>query len=240
MAKKQRQALRVAERLGILDAVMKKDEDAIEKALAQSQDYQAICELANIQNCGQEFWLVRLANGEKRRRRTAVHEANRQKNIERRRLQDSPRETPGRIADSLRDITTALEKSVGEGDLAAIANGVAELGPLRTVLGEISLEGVEDYTTMTDETLLATALQALQVVHEYEILVLHGSSRRERAYGRATKDRLVEVCCEIGVRHLAERFKEVIAKHNAAYQANLKEVGGKDEHSTGRLSWWNV
>jgi hypothetical protein len=98
----------------------------------------------------------------------------------------------------------------------------------------------ENYTTMTDETLVATALQALQVVHEYEILALHGSSRRERAYGQAAKDRLVEVCVEIGVRHLAERFKEVITKHNAAYQANLKEVGGEDEHGTGRLSWWNV
>jgi hypothetical protein len=64
----------------------------------------------------------------------------------------------------------------------------------------------DDYTTMTDETLVATARQALHVVHEYELLVLHGSSRRERAYGRAAKDRLVEVCVEIGLRHLAESY----------------------------------
>jgi hypothetical protein len=62
------------------------------KALAQSQDYQSICELANIQNSRQDFWLVCLAHAEKRRRRTAVHEANRQKNIEWRRLQDSAHE----------------------------------------------------------------------------------------------------------------------------------------------------
>ena len=141
--------------------------------------------------------------------------------------------TPGRIADRLGDITTALEEAVAKGDLGAISNGVAELGRLH-------LESVENYTAMTDKTLVATALRALQVVHEYELLVLHGSSRRERAYGRAAKDRLVEVCFEIGVRHLAERFKEVITQYKAAYQANLKEVGGEDEHGTGRLSWWNV
>ena len=48
--------------------------------------------------------------------------------------------TPGRIADCLGEITTALDQAV------------AELGRLRLALGE-------DYTTMTDETLVATALQ---------------------------------------------------------------------------------
>jgi len=35
--------------------------------------------------------------------------------------------TPGRIADRLGDITTALEEAVAKGDLGAISNGVAEL-----------------------------------------------------------------------------------------------------------------
>jgi hypothetical protein len=144
------------------------------------------------------------------------------------------------VADRLSDITAALERAVAIGDLGAIANGVAELGGLRLARGEVASESVEDYTTMNYETLVETARQALQVVHEFEILVLHGTSRGERADGRAAKDRLVEVCCEIGVRHVAERFKEVITEHKAAYQANLKEVGGEDEHGTGRLSWWNV
>jgi hypothetical protein len=112
--------------------------------------------------------------------------------------------------------------------------------PPQLRVGEVALESVEDYTTMTDETLVATALQALQVVHEYEFLVLYGSSRSERAWGRAAKDRLGDVCFEIGVRHLAERFKDMISQHKDAYQTNLKELREEDEHSTGRLSWWNV
>jgi hypothetical protein len=98
----------------------------------------------------------------------------------------------------------------------------------------------QDYTTMTDETLLATTLQELRGLHEYELLVLNGSSRRERAWGRAAKDRLRDVCGEIGVRLLAERFQEQITQHKADYQANLKEVGGANEHGSGRLSWWKV
>jgi hypothetical protein len=148
--------------------------------------------------------------------------------------------TPGRIADCLGEITTALDQAVASGDLGAIANGVADLGRLRMALGEDSLESVEDYTTMTDETLVATARQALQVVHEYEFLALHGISRRESAWGRAAKDRLGDVCCEIGVRHLVDRFKNMIYQHKAAYEANLKEMGVEDESGTGRLSWWNV
>jgi hypothetical protein len=99
-----------------------------------------------------------------------------------------------------------------------------------------------DYATMNVETLLATARQALRVVHDYELLVLNGSSRRERAYGREARDRLVEVCIEIGVRQLAEACKDMISQHTAAYTVNLKELGEEHEigkENVGRLSWWN-
>ena len=146
---------------------------------------------------------------------------------------------------SLDDIVKALEAAVDSGDLGAIRNGVLELNLLRIVQQEAPAERVEDYAAMSDETLIATAQQALREVHCYEIVVLHGSSRRERAQGRAAKDRLLDVCFEIGLRHLAKQFREAITGHQSAYKANLKEVGAEEAAASekghvGRLSWWNV
>ncbi len=101
------------------------------------------------------------------------------------------------------------------------------------------------FTEMTDDELMAEAVNLLRSLHEYELVCLHGSSSREREHGRAAKDRLIEVCTEVGVRHLSERFKDMIAEHKAAYAANLKELEngdekGEGETARGRLSWWNL
>jgi hypothetical protein len=106
-------------------------------------------------------------------------------------------------------------------------------------------EPLNDLAKMIEDELVGEAEPLLKVVHDYEILCLHGSSRWERAEGREANDRLINVCFEIGVRRLAEQFKEIIAQHRVAYEANLKEVKGSDqieenEKATGKLSWWNV
>lgn len=103
----------------------------------------------------------------------------------------------------------------------------------------------EDITTMTDHALRVKAECLLECLHEYEILCLHGSDRSERARGRAAKDVLVQVCFEIGLRQLANRFKAIIIQHKAVYEANLKELKSEGEHEEGekdqgRLSWWNL
>jgi transcriptional regulator with XRE-family HTH domain len=63
-------------------------------------------------------------------------------------------------------------------------------------------------TRMTDDKLLAEGQKLLQRLHE---LLCQPAKTAPPKQQRAPEDRLIEVCAEIGVRQLTERFKIIIA-----------------------------
>ena len=71
---------RLAQSLGLTEAVEKNDYEAC-RARLRSADFETLVTLANGE-CpfGEEHWLYALAAAEKRRRRTEMHEANAERN----------------------------------------------------------------------------------------------------------------------------------------------------------------
>lgn len=172
----------------------------------------------------------------------------------------------------LAEIIADFRIAVHTGNLGVFANGVSVLEALTVERQQKStekIEGDEFYyrllaleecltpqqhiaseaedsprpATMSEEALMASADQLLGLVHEYEVMVVMGSDRQERMVGRRAKDNLIEVCCEIGVRHLGQLFQDKISKHLASYRPILEHVGAEEDQMQtefGRLSWWNV
>jgi hypothetical protein len=86
--------------------------------------------------------------------------------------------TPGRIAERLGDIATALEAAVATGDLGAIANCVAELGRLRRALDawEEQMKGQESARLVTVEIDETDVRALVRPIKEFQN---HGSVREE-------------------------------------------------------------
>ena len=71
---------RLAESLGLTEAVEKNDDETCRERL-RSADFQTLVTLANGERpFGEEHWLYDLADTEKRRRRTEMHMANAERN----------------------------------------------------------------------------------------------------------------------------------------------------------------
>jgi hypothetical protein len=84
---------RLAESLGLAEAVEKEDQETCEERL-RSADFETLVTLANGERpFGEGHWLYDLADAEKRRRRTEMHEANAERNRAARKHVTTPEST---------------------------------------------------------------------------------------------------------------------------------------------------
>jgi hypothetical protein len=86
--------------------------------------------------------------------------------------------TPGRIADCLGDITTALDQAVVNGDLGAIANGAGKVARLRMALSawEEQMKGQESARLLAVEIDEYDVRALVRAINEFQ---KHGSVRED-------------------------------------------------------------
>jgi hypothetical protein len=121
--RKPRLVVLLAESLGLAEAVEKNDYETCRERL-RSADFQTVVTLANGEHpFGERHWLYDLADAEKRRRRTAMHEANAGRN-QATRKQPNSSSLPTPVAKHALQCDLRNVLSIASGESATIATAI--------------------------------------------------------------------------------------------------------------------